>query len=260
MIYTQDRIDGSFFETSNVSGPNSPAANLLCAIINFLPKTKYYLKSLNTYFGLLKTLMSLNLDIIKYLLQRKLIGRLACYFFDASDDIRYQKFLDPLPFNEAVIKLHYGPEITDDPNQNSEEDFKTPELVNLTRFFSVLWELLSHSTIPNRESYNKFVFHKSGINYQLDPLEVKLLDLNSYKIRKMFSYVTREEKRSQRVICKIIAFMTFGSGEDSQPIFEFLDDGLKSGKSEKTTEDCFRLIRILGKVNDLFQPDRVLFL
>jgi len=252
--YLRDKEEKTFWNKNPSTGEyDSAPSNFICFLVNMLSKIKKYPESIDSYFSLLQLLMKNNNDVKKLLLSSRLLGKMAYYLFP-SDYIKttYPNLIAPINVTENEAFLHYS--------KNSEganfEDFENPALADFRRFFQVLWHLLKYSRIESRDSYSKFLYHEPSLDYALKEPELKAFQLSSARIEKMFGQIQRTDKKTRRIICKIVAFFSYGSLDDTQASFEFIKNGFKKEKSEKDIEDIFQIIKILCKLNDHFQLDR----
>lgn len=258
-IYQQEKLNRTFFKLDEDGTPKASSALFLRFLIGILPETKFYLRSLDTFFQFFYSLIRIDRDIIQFLLSKKLMGRLGYYFDNPimESDGKFKEFKEGFEDLVSDLPIRIDDEITNDPRKDTEEDFENAYFTDLSKFFKLLWELMRYSSIPDRDDYASFSYHKNGINYKLTPLECQIFDLNLSKIEKMFSYVNQEDKKSRLLVCKIIAFLNFGSFDGIQISSNFVANSLKEGAAEKSMDETLSLVKILGKLKDNYQDNRV---
>ena len=255
-LYQRDKQDKVLIEKSPTGEFTSAASNFLCFLINILSKTKKYQDSLDSYISLVQTLLKKNLDMKKLLIHGRFLGRVGYYLFPSEFIAKnYPSVIKPLSVteNESLLQYNKAVEVA---HSNNFQDFENSPTADFQKLFQLFWQLLRYCRIEGRDNYSKFLYHESSIDYCLKEPELKALQLNSSRIEKMFTYVDRNDRKTKRIICKIVAFFCYGSLEDSQASFDFIKNGFKKDKAGKGIEDIFQMIQVLCKVNDHFQIDR----
>jgi hypothetical protein len=200
----------------------------------------------------MQALLKNNVEMKRFILHARFLGRLGYYLFNAEFiKDQYTSLTEPLPVveNESFLQLNKNVELIP---INNFHDFENPLNTDFQKLFQLFWQLLRYCRIEGRDNYSKFLYHDSSLDYPFKESELKALQLNPTRIKKMFDHVDRNDRKTKRIICKIVAFFSYGSLEDSNASFEFI----KNGFATKDVEDVFQMIQILCKVNDHFQIDR----
>ncbi len=256
-MYQRDKQDNTWKQKNESDEFISPASNFILFVINMLLfKTKKYPDSVNTLVSLIQALLKNNMDMKKFIVHARFLGRVGYYLFN-SEYIKnkYSSITEPFPVNENESFIQLNKDVEFIPTNNF-QDFENPLSADFQKLFQLFWQLLRYCRIEGRDNYSKFLYHDSSFDYVLREAELKALQLSSSRIKKMFDHVDRNDRKAKRTICKIVAFFSYGSLEDSQSSFEFIKQGFSTAKD---TEDVFQMIQILCKVNDHFQIDRVYF-
>ena len=229
-------------------------------LVNILPQTQLYLRTMDAYFDLILFLLQINSGIIRSMLSKQIIGRLvSCLFRTQPNRDQLKEFTNDIQSFETTLKIRYDSNITDDPRQDSPRDFTNPNLSNLTKFYSLLWEFIKHSILPSREKHKKFLYHKQGIDYKLTLNEAKLFNFDVVKIEHLFKSIDPDDKKTIKIICRIVAFSAFGSENVSNAAKEYLEKLVYEVDTDRNLQIYFHLIKTLIKLDDDQQLDRVIF-
>ena len=202
----------------------------------------------------------IDINIIQYLLSNELIGRLGCYFFQR--DYSYLEDDDnpfsTLPVQEEEVSIHYNEDILTRFKKHRSDDFYNSNITNLTYLFRLLWKLLSYSVALDRKNHEKYLYHKTGIDYSLSAVEDKIFNLESNQIVAMFDSIDPDNTKALDAICKIIGFASYESMPNSQSCLTSIEDEFGSEKQNRHSKDYLGLIQLLAKLDDRIHKKRVL--
>jgi hypothetical protein len=225
--------------------------------MSMLEKTKIYVRSGPEFFFMYKSLLRIDPEIIKFLLQREFIGRVGyLYLDDYLDEKEAKPFTEPPNYYPPDTNLEYTEELLEDPRYK-EGDFYKKTVNNLTNYFTLLWEILSHAIVKGRKRHSEFLYHKQGIDYELSDLEAILFELEKSQIEDMFESVYMENKKTIKAIGKIICFTNFEAVKLSKTTIKYVSDEVEGDKSNKRLGIYIPLVKLLLKINDSVQAKRV---
>lgn len=203
--------------------------------------------------------MKVDDDIIRYLVSKEFIGRLGYYFFlnYYSEEQIPDSTFDFLPIFATKVDIKYNDELTMEPKRFKEGDFYKSNITDLTTFFQLLWGLLSYSVAPNRENHEEYLYHKSGVDYVLTPLENKIFSLEKEQIFEMFEAISLDNKKARTLISKIVGYANFESIENSKTTLGYITEELKDDTANKRYAEYFCLITVLLELGDQLHERRV---
>lgn len=257
-VYENEKIHKIFNKHTEDGEQASCAANFLNFIINFLEKSKLYLKTMPEFYWLFLVLMKIDEDVVNYLLTNQLLGRLGAIFCpNALEQEEVDEVMETLPYYETEIDIDYNEDITMEPKKPKENDFYKHSLSDLTNFFSLMWELLTYSFVSDREDHRNFPYYRPGIEYELSAIESKIYNLKKDQIEEMFYAISFENAKARRTICKIIAHSSYNSLQNSRASLKYIQEELKEDKTNRRTDEYFKLISVLAKLDDAWAKRRV---
>ena len=251
----------TFSKKTEYGLPIASSADFLNLTLMQFHKAQLYVKTMQEYFWLLQVLMKTSEDVVFYLLDNHLLSRLAYLAFNNRiSPAEVTEINARVPYTNNYIDIEYTDEMTVTPRKFKEEDFFKPALSDLSTFYSLIWEILSISVDPDVADHKDFVFRQPGIEYNLTPVEVKLINFNKDILEEAFESISLDNRKARQAICKIIAFSSYNSIDHSKESLKYINDELKDDKLNKRSLEYFKLISVLVKVNDPYQKKRVPFI
>lgn len=257
-VFDNEKERGIFFETTEDGHPRALTANFLAFSMSMLEKAKVYLKSAPEFFFMYKTLIKIDIDIVRFILNLEFIGRLTHLYFDDTLDEKEAAPLTEAPNHyQADTNLDYPDELIEDPDRYKEGDFYKKSITNLTNYFTLLWELLSYSVIKGRKNHSNFLYHRAGIDYELSELEAALLEFNKEQIDDLFDSIYLDNRPAIKAINKIIAFTNYENPKTSRAALKYISQEVEDDRNNKRYMAYIPLIKTLLKLNDSLQSKRV---
>jgi hypothetical protein len=254
-VYKNEKADNYLFEVDDRGSPISACANFLSSAINLLDTTKLYLQTLGEYFHMFNALITIDCDILQYLLSKDFLGRLLVYFFmhrDGEGENQYPE-LNTFEYN---LPIEYNPEITTPHREYKEDHFTDPNITDLNYFFQLVWKLVKYTSAPTGPGNQKRMYHHDKVNYILSSKENRLLNLTADQIIEMIDSINGENKKLLKDVCKIIAYASFNSPTNSTSCVKHIVNELESDTGNERTSELFALIREITRTKDNFQHKR----
>lgn len=247
-----------FGKKSEFGRPIASSANFLNLALSQFEKSQLYVKTMHEYYWLFQVLIKIDEEITYYIIDSHLICRMALLAFNNKITSNENQTLNAhIPYTEAEIDLEYTKDMTVEPRRFKEEDFFKPSLSDLGSFYSLMWDILSQGDNQEVDDYSKFVFYQPGLEYTLSSMELKLFDINKEQINESFESISLENRKARQAICRIVAFNSYESIERSKESLKYISEELKDDKLLKRSQEYFKLISTLARINDQFQKKRV---
>jgi len=255
-VYKTEKAENYLFEVDDRGSPISACANFLSSAINLLDTTKLYLQTLGEYFYMFIAIIKIDSDLLQYLLSKDFLGRLLTYFFMHRDGEGKDQYPE-LNFFEYNLPIDFDSEIISPYREWKEDDFTNSNITNLAYFFQLVWKLLRYTSAPIGQGQTKRMHYNSKVNYMLSSKETRLLNLTQDQIIEMIDSIDATNKRVLKDVCRIIAYASYNSLNNSNACCKHIQSELESDTENERIPELLVLIRELSHLKDSLQQRRV---
>jgi len=254
-VYKTEKAENYLFEVDDRGSPISACANFLSSAINLLDTTKLYLQTLGEYFYMFIAIIKIDSDLLQYLLSKDFLGRLLTYFFMHRDGEGKDQYPE-LNFFEYNLPIDFDSEIISPYREWKEDDFTNSNITNLAYFFQLVWKLLRYTSAPIGQGQTKRMHYNSKVNYMLSSKETRLLNLTQDQIIEMIDSIDATNKRVLKDVCRIIAYASYNSLNNSNACCKHIQSELESDTENERIPELLVLICELSHLKDSLQQRR----